>query len=387
MNVVKLVVRNLFRHKLRSMLTILGIAVAVLAFGLLNTVVTAWYAGVKASNSNRLITRQSVSFIFPLPYTYRDQIAKVPGVTEVSFATWFQGMYVDNRPEHFFPRMAVDPQTIFDVYPEFILPHDQLEAFQKERNSCVIGEKIADEFHLKLGDIITLTGDIYPGEWQFVIRGIYKPRDKTVDGTQMFFDWSYLNERMKQDSPSRAGQVGWYIVKIANAGDAPKISEEIDALFKNSQAETKTETEKEFQQSFVSLSGTILSSLQVISYLIVGIILLVLANTMIMTARERIREYAVLKTLGFTTWHVVGLIGGESLSISIIGGIIGLAATFPAVAGFGAAFPTFFPVFNLEVSTLLLSISFSVLVGVLAAIFPILRVGKMKIVEGLRQVG
>ena len=335
MRVLKLIIKNILRHKLRSLLTIFGIAIAVLAFGLLRTVVTAWSAGVEASSSNRLITRHSVSFIFPLPLSYRDQIAQVPGIAAVSYANWFQGTYIDSRPEHFFPRMAVDAETIFDVYPEFIISSDQLETFKRERNSCIVGEKIANQFNFKTGDVVTIRGDIYPGEWQFVVRGIYKPKDKTVDATQLFFHWTYLDERMKQISPTRAGQVGWYIITIANAGEAASISETVDGAFQNSSAKTKTETEKAFQQGFVSLSSAILSSLQIISYVIIGIILLVLANTMIMAARERIREYAVLKTLGFTSYHIIRLVAGESLAISMIGGMAGLLLTFPIAAAFG----------------------------------------------------
>ncbi len=387
MKFFKLIAKNLLRHKLRTSLTMLGLAVAILAFGLLRTVVTAWYAGVDASASNRLISRDAVSFIFPLPYSYRDQIAKVPGVSEVSFATWFQGTYVDNRPEHFFPRMAVDAETIFDLYPEFLLPHDQLEAFKRERNSCVIGEKIAKEFNFKIGDIITIQGDIFPGTWQFVIRGIYKPKDKTVDPTQMFFHWTYLDEKLKQDSPFRAGNVGWYIIRIDNPEDAPAVSEAVDRMFENSPAKTKTETEKAFQQSFVSLSSAIITSLEIVSYVIIGIILLVLANTIIMSARERIREYAVLKTLGFTSKHIFILVAGEALFISIIGGAIGVAFTFPVVAGFGAAFPTFFPVFNIANSTLALAAVFSIIIGAVASIFPAIRSANIKIVDGLRQIG
>jgi putative ABC transport system permease protein len=387
MKLLKLIAKNLMRHKLRTALTMLGLAVAILAFGLLRTVVTAWYAGVDASASNRLITRDAVSFIFPLPYSYRDQIAKIPDVSAVSFATWFQGTYVDNRPEHFFPRMAVDAETIFDLYPEFLLPLDQLESFKKERNSCVIGVKIANEFNFKIGDVITIQGDIFPGDWQFVIRGIYTPKDKTVDGTQMFFHWTYLDEKLKQDAPYRAGNVGWYIVRINDPGKAPAVSEAIDRLFENSSAKTKTETEKAFQQSFVSLSSAIITSLEIVSYVIIGIILLVLANTIIMSARERTREYAVLKTLGFTSKHIFLLVAGESLFISIIGGGIGLVFTFPVVAGFGAAFPTFFPVFNIANSTLALAITFSIGIGGTAAVFPAIRSANIKIVDGLRQIG
>ncbi len=284
MYAVRLVVKNLLRHKLRTILTLTGIAVAVLAFGLLRTVVTAWHAGVEASAQNRLITRHAVSFIFPLPYAYREKIARVPGVSTVSFANWFQGIYIDER--QFFPRMAVEAETYFELYPEFIVSDAELEAFRSERNACIIGRKIAHRYNLKIGDIIPITGDIYPGEWEFVVRGIYDGKEKSTDETQMLFHWQYLDERMKRDMPGREGQIGWYVIQIENPDDAPAISEAVDALFKNSRAETKTETEKAFQQSFVSMSSEIITSLQIVSYIIVGIILLVLANTMVMAERE-----------------------------------------------------------------------------------------------------
>lgn len=387
MKVLKLVYKNLLRHKLRSFLTIVGIAVAVLAFGLLRTIVSAWNAGVDASSTNRLITRHAVSFIFPLPLSYRDQLKAIPGVEEVSFVTWFQGIYKDQSFENFFPRMACDAQTVFDVYPEYIVPKDQLENFKKQRNSCIIGRKLATQHGFKIGDVIPLTGDIYRGNWEFVVAGIYTGKDKTTDETQMYFHWDYLNERNRVENPWAADNVGWYALKIKNANDAANISVAVDALYANSPARTKTETETAFQQSFVSLSGAIITSLEVISYVIIGIILLVLANTIIMSARERIREYAVLKTLGFTSLHVVGLIAGESLFISLLGGLVGLTVTFPVCAGFGAAFPTMFPVFNVATSTLILSIVFSLSVGIIAAIFPAIRSARMKIVDGLRQIG
>ncbi len=216
MKVFKLIFKNALRHKLRTLLTIMGIAIAIIAFGILRTVVTAWSAGVEASAANRLITRQAVSFIFPLPFTYRDKIAAIPGVEEVTFANWFQGVYIDKN--QFFARLAVDPETIFNVYPEFLITSEELKTFKSERNSCIIGADIAKQYNLKVGDMMTIDGDIYPGRWDFVIRGIYKPRDKTTDATQMLFHWNYVNERITEDSPSRAGDVGWYIVKIGDPG-------------------------------------------------------------------------------------------------------------------------------------------------------------------------
>jgi putative ABC transport system permease protein len=386
MKVFKLIFKNALRHKLRSALTILAISIAVMAFGLLRTVVTAWYAGVEASAANRLITRQAVSFIFPLPYAYRDQIAKIPGVEMVTYLNWFQGVYIDKN--QFFARMAVDPETLFEIYPEFLLDNEQLTTFKRERNSCVIGADLAKNYNLKIGDVMQIEGDIFPGTWQFVVRGIYKPRDKSTDATQMFFHWQYLDERMRRDSPTRAGEVGWYVVRIADPSKSAVVSEQVDALFKNSRAETKTETERAFQQGFIASAGAIITAMNFMSFVIIGIIMLVVGNTMIMSARERTREYAVFKTLGFSAGHLVGLILGESMLISMLGGGLGLFLMFPFIAGFAAVVPKgFFPIFNLEPITIVLAVSSAFIVGIVASIFPIQRAVRTRIVDGLGHLG
>ena len=386
MKILKLIIKNSLRHKLRTILTILGISIAVFAFGLLRTVVTAWNAGVEASAANRLITRQAVSFIFPLPLAYRDQIKNIPGVEDVTYANWFQGVYIVKN--QFFARLAVDAETIFNVYPEFQISDEEYQTFLKERNSCIIGQDIAKQYNLKIGDLMTIEGDIYPGDWQFVIRGIYKPRDKTTDATQMFFHWDYLNERMKEMGSGRVNEVGWYIVKIKDPSQSAEVSEQIDALFKNSRAETKTESERAFQQGFVAASSAILTSINVISFVIIGIIMLVLGNTMIMSARERTREYAVFRTIGFSAKHMVGLILGESLFISALGGGLGLFLSFPIVQGVSQSIPKgMFPVFELEPITLIFAVSAVILVGMAASIFPIMKALRTSIVDGLRFIG
>jgi putative ABC transport system permease protein len=388
MFIIRLVLKNALRHKLRTFLTILGIAVAVMSFGFMRTIVTAWSAGVEASAANRMITRQAVSFIFPLPYAYKAQIEKVPGVSDVSFANWFGGIYKDPADwKNFFPRMSIDPETFFTLYPEFIIQPEQLADFRKERNACIIGAKLSREHGFKMGDIIPVEGDIYPGHWEFVIRGIYKGKDETTDETQMFFHWAYLDERIKVDSPGREGYVGWYVLSVRNAADMPRVAKAIDDMYLNSRASTKTETEREFQQSFVSMSSAIITSLEAVSYVIIGIILLILANTIVMAARERTKEYAVLKTLGFSGRHIVGLIGGESMMIAGIGGLAGLALTFPIAGGFAKVFPTFFPIFNVETITIVLAITVAFAAGVVAAFFPSVRAVRMKIVDGLRSIG
>jgi putative ABC transport system permease protein len=386
MRILKLIYKNALRHKLRTSLTVLGMAIAVMAFGVLRTVVDMYYEGVEATAVNRLITRQSVSYIFPLPYSYRDQIAKVPGVERVSFANWFGGTYIDKQ--NFFARMGVDAETISDVYPEYLLAAQELNTFKSERNACIVGSEIAKQYGFKIGDVISMDGDIYPGKWSFVVRGIYRPRDKTTDATQMFFHWQYIDERMKQDMPGRAGQVGWYIIKIKDPSQAAAISEQIDALFKNSSNETKTETERAFTQGFVSGMNSLLNAMNAVSYIIIGIIMLVLGNTMIMSARERTREYAILKTLGFSGGHLFGLIFGESMLISAFGAVAGLLLTYPVVAGIEAKMPKgFFPYFFITPNTLFLAGFAALAIGVLASVFPLQRALRTKIVDGLRFIG
>ena len=386
MKVLKLIIKNTLRHKLRTLLTILGITIAVIAFGLLRTVVSAWYAGVEASSANRLITRQAVSFIFPLPYHYKEKIAQVPGVEKVTFATWFQGVYKDKN--QFFSRMAVDAETMLDVYPEFKLSSEEIEAFKKERTACIVGRDIANVYGFKIGDVIPIEGDIYPGRWEFVVRGIYQPRDKTTDGTQMLFHWDYISERMKQEWPERANDVGWYIVKIKDPSMAGTISKQIDDLFRNSSAETKTEDERSFQQSFMASVSAIITAMNVMSFVIIGIIMLVLGNTMIMAARERTREYAVMKTLGFSAKHIIWLILGESFLISAIGSAIGLFTLVPIVEFFAGFIPKgYFPIFNIETATFIMAGVSALLIGVIAAVFPVQKALRTTIVDGFRHVG
>lgn len=381
-----IVLKNALRHKLRFSLTVLGIAIAVIAFCLLRTVVTVWYSGIEVSAANRLITRQAVSFIFPLPYAYRDQIARTEGVEMVSFANWFGGTYIDKK--QFFARLAVDHETFFDIYPEFLITPEELQAFKRERNACIVGEDLVKRYGFKTGDVIQIEGDIFPGQWQFVVRGIYRPREPAIDPSNFLFRWDYLDERVREDSPSRAGHVGWYIVKTKDAASTARVSQNIDNLFANSRAETKTETERQFQQGFIAAFSAVIDAMNFISFVIIGIIMLVLGNTMIMASRERTREYAVLKTIGFSGRQLLIMIASESLLIAALGGGVGLLATFPSVSFFQALMPKgFFPVFFIEPVTIVLAVTAAFLVGVVAAIFPVQRTLRTRIVEGLRFIG
>jgi putative ABC transport system permease protein len=231
-------------------------------------------------------------------------------------------------------------------------------------------------------------GDIYPGQWEFVVRGIYQPRDQTTDPSTMMFHYKYLDERVRQEMPHRAGEIGWYIVRIDDPTDSATISQEIDKLFANSRAETKTETERAFQQGFLSAASAIITAMNIMSFVIIGIILLVVGNTMIMSARERTHEFAVLKALGFSGGQLFFLLAGESLILSLLGSAFGLALTIPAVEGFQTALPKgWFPIFYIKPETIVIGCAAGLLVGLLAAIVPLHRVLTTRIVEGLRYAG
>ena len=386
MELVKLLLCNTVRHKLRSLLTVIGVGVAVMAFGLLRTVVTAWHAGVEASAANRLITRHAVSFVFPLPLAYRDRIARVPGVERVTYAIWFAGVYIDRN--QFFARLGVDSDTFFDVYREYLIEPAQLEAFKRARDSCILGIDLARRYNLKIGDIMNLEGDAYPGQWAFVVRGIYRPRDQTADPSIMMVQYKYIDERLRREASQRVGNVGWYVVRIANPDDSAAVSDAVDRLFENSSAETKTETERAFQQNFLSSASAVITAMNIMSFVIIGIILLVVGNTMIMSARERTHEFAVLKAVGFSGGQLFLLLAGESLILSVLGSVVGLAATVPAVHGFHAALPKgWFPIFYIKPETIMIGCIASLGVGFLAALVPLQRVLTTRIVEGLRHVG
>jgi putative ABC transport system permease protein len=381
----KLILRNAFRHRLRTILTVLGIVIAVLAFGLLQTVVGAWYVGVEASSSTRLVTRNSVSLVFPLPVTYAERIRSVEGVMSAVRVNWFGGIYIDKR--NFFPQFAVDAPAYFRLYPEFRVDPQEMKAFLVDRKGCVVGRKLAQQYGWKIGDTVPLKGTIFPGTWSFVVRAIYQGADAKTDESQFFFQWDYLNETLKQNAPQRANQVGIFLVGIDNGDAAAQISRQIDALFKNSLAETLTETEKAFQLGFISMTEAIVVAIRIVSFVVIIIIMAVMANTMAMSARERLREYATLKALGFGPVFVRALVFGESMFIALLGGMLGIAATFPVVNGFGSAMAKLFPVFQLSLHTVVLQLGAAIVVGVVAGIAPGIRAGRVRIADGLRAVG
>ena len=384
MHVLKLIFRNALRHKLRTALTMLGLVVAILSFGLLQTVVDAWYAGAEGAAPNRLITRNAVSLVVPLPAHYREKIRSVDGVKAVAAANWFAGVYQD--PKNFFPQFAVEP-AYFSMYPEYRVPDEQFRAFVRDRQGAVVGRKLAETYGFRIGDVVPLKGTIFPGTWTFVVRGIYDGADAKTDTSQFFFHWDYLNETLKAQSPLRANKIGIFIVQVADVDRAAEVSQKIDALFKNSPAETLTETEKAFQIGFVKQTEAILIAVRIVSFLVIFIILAVMANTMAMTARERLAEYATLKALGFGGGFLATLIFGESLVIAVIGSLIGVVLTFPVANWFASEMGTLFPVFEVSRETVMLQAACAIAVGATAALLPARRAIRVRIVDGLRAIG
>ena len=381
MFLLKLVLRNAFRHRLRTLLTVTGLAVAVLAYGMLQTVVEAWYAGAASASGTRLVTRSAISLAVFLPASYETRIRGVEGVKRTARSNWFGGIY--QEPKNFFPQFAVSDNYL-ELYPEFVLTEDERAAWMRDRKGALVGRQLADKFGFKVGDVLPIRGTIYPGTWEFVVRGIFDGSEPSKVTSHMLFHWDYLNETMRKTG-RRANFVGVYIVGIDDIDNVAQISTSIDAEFRNSLAETLTESEQAFQLGFVAMSDQIIAAIRIVSYVVILIILAVMANTMAMSARERTSEYATLKAIGFGPSFLALLILGESLLICALGGALGMALTIPAAAFFKQV-ASIFPIFAVSGDTLLLQAACALAVALVAAVVPAVRAARVRIVDGLRAI-
>ena len=382
---LKLVARNVLRHRLRTSLTLFGLVVAILAFGVLQTVVDTWYAGVNGAVPSRLLTRNAMSFALPLPQAYQKRISAVDGVRRVTYMNWFGGIYKD--PKNFFPQFAIDAASYLDMHPEILVSDEVRRAFLRDRRGAIVGRKLADRYGFKPGNVIQLRGTIFPGNWEFVIDGVFDGRDPKTDTSHLYFRWDYLNETLRVRSKAQADQVGFFVVDVVSIDRVAEVSQAIDAVFRNSFAETLTETERTFQIGFVKQTEAMLISIRIVSFVVIFIILSVMANTMAMTARERLREYATLKAIGFSPGYVARLILGESVVIASIGGAIAIGLTPPVAAHLAVLSATLFPALIVSVSTVMLQALSALVVGALAAVFPMHRAARVSIVNGLRALG
>jgi putative ABC transport system permease protein len=382
MKYVGLVLKSARRSKRRTLLTIMSVAIAVFLFASLRAVLDGFNAATEASSSTRIVTQRATSLFFSMPTSHGEAIRTTPGVRDVSWANWFGGVYKD--PQNFFAQVAIDAENYLRLYPEIQLTPDERKAFLEDRTGCIIGDGLAKRFGFKLGDKITLQVGIPiygTRDFDFNVRGIYRSGGAAVDNQSMLFHWKYADERSIVP-----GQVGWYIAEIDNPDEATRIAMDIDQKFANSPNETKTETEKQFQSTFVSMFGNLNLLLGSIALAVVITTLFVAANTMAMSVRERTTEIAVMRTLGFPSRTIFLLVAGEGLMMSIAGGLVGAllarAVVNPDLLQVGA----FIPVFGVNNGNLVMGVALSAVIGVLAGLIPATMASRLRIVDALRRV-
>jgi len=382
MTLTRFVTKSAFRNRRRSLLTAASIAFSLLLLTLMMTLWRAFYLDNGSGESTqRLITRHKVSLTFSMPIYYREKIRSVPGVVAVVPTQWFGGTYIDDKPEHFFAQFATDPQEFFSVYTDFKIPPDQLAAWQHDRAGAVVDSELAKKFHWKLGDRIVIMGTIWPGNLELNIRGIYTAPQPTQS---VYFDRKYFEESV----PVMKDQTGTFGILADSPADVPKIAAAVDDMFHNSPQPTKTETEKAFGLDFVAMMGNVKAFILSICGAVVFTTLLVSANTIAMSIRERTREVAVLKTLGFTRQTVLGLFVGEAVTLAVIGGLVGVILGIGLVWMFAHSPQAgFFVGIRVTPPTLLAALLVAALVGVLSALVPSYHASRVDIVEGLRYIG
>ena len=379
MKFLPLVFANLGRHKLRTILTVCSVALALFLFASLRSVVTTLNAGSEVSSASRMIVQNATAFVIPLPTSYANRLRAVPHVEEVTWANWFGGKYGDGR--EFFAQFAIEPESYLKMYPEIEIPEDQKRAFLQERSAAVIGEGLVRKFGWKVGDNVTMQGTIFPGDWTFTIRGIYHPTLKEYGEDSFMFHYAYLYER----EPERVSP-GWFIMSIDDPSSAPQVAKTVDDQFRNSIAPTKTGTEKAFAAGFAGMWGNVKLLMSTIGMAVVFAILLVTANAMMMNQRERAAEVAVMKTVGFSDRRVFGLVIIEASVIAMAGAIIGLGAAtlLPILTGFAGG--GFLPGFHVTPGTQLVGALVALGLAIASGVVPAWQAARLPVVQALRKV-
>jgi putative ABC transport system permease protein len=372
---------SLWRKKIRTIFTLLSVFVAFVLFGLLMTIRGAFSFGVDIAGIDRLVLIHKVSLIMPLPVSYKDRLAATDGVALVSHQTWFGGVYQD--PANFFAQMVVEPEPFMKIYPEFKIPPDQVKAWLDDRQGAIVGVDLAKRFGWKIGDRIPIVGTIWQPKqgqvWDFNIVGMYDG-DQGVDKTQLFFRYDYLDENRRGGQ----GLVGWYVVKIADASQAQQMGAKFDSMFANSSAETKTTTEKGFVEGFAKQVGDIGAIMVAILVAVLFTMLLVAANTMAQSVRERTSEMGVLKTLGFSNASILALVLGESVLIAVLGGALGLGVSWLIVQQ-GDPTNGMLPIFILPGRDVAIGAVMIVVLGLIAGALPAFNAMNLKITDALRR--
>jgi putative ABC transport system permease protein len=377
------VVRNAFRNKRRSLLTMISISFSLLLLTMMICIWRSFYVDqVAPEAARRLIIRDRVSLAFFLPAYYREKIRAIPGVNAVVPLTWFGGRYIDDRPQHFFAQVGTDPDEYLKVASDKIMPEDQLKAWQRDRTGCIVDVTLAEKYGWKIGDRLTLQGNIFPANLDLTIRGIYH-RDPPQNA--LYFNAKYLEEAV----PWFKGQAGWYAAQIDSAEHVAEASRTIDDMFHNSPLQTKTESEKAFQLGFVASLGNVKAFILSICGAVVFAIMLVSANTMAMSVRSRTREVAVLKTLGFTRQRVLSMFVSESVALALSGGFLGVLVARFVIAWLTHRFIGLGIPLDMKVNVITASIALAVagVVGIVSGYLPAYRASRMNIVDALRYIG
>jgi putative ABC transport system permease protein len=381
MKYLPLLFANLFRKKIRLLLTIGSFAVALFLFAFLGVVRDAFSRGADVAGADRLVTINRTSIINTIPLSYRDKILRIPGVKSITHNNWFGGVYQEEK--NFFPQFVIDPENQRQVFPEFTVPDDQWNTFLKDREGAVVGARTMERFGWKIGDRIPIKTTLYGGgSWEFNIDGVYHGARPMDDETQFWLQWDYFEERVPQ---SVKGQIGWYVLRMDNPDDSTRIAKAIDEEFLNSPSETKTETESAFAAGWVKQFGNIQFLIVTIGSVVFFTLLLVTGNTMAISIRERTSELAVLKAIGFTDRAVLGFVLGESLVIALIG-TVGLLFAAIAVPVIGRAMAGLLPALILSPGTLISGFLLAIVVGFASAILPGLGAMRLRVVDALRRV-
>jgi putative ABC transport system permease protein len=378
-----LIFANLFRKKIRLLLTIGSFAVALFLFAFLAVVRGAFNRGADIAGADRLVIINRISIIQPLPLSYRDKILRIPGVKAITHNNWFGGVYQDEK--NFFPQFAIDVENQRQVLPELKVPDDQWQNFIKDRQGAIVGAKTAKRFGWKIGDHIPIKNALFGAAdtWQFNLDGIYHSERVGGDESQFWFQWDYFEEKMPKVFK---GNIGWYVLRLDSPDDAVRVAKATDDMFANSSFETKTETESAFAANWVKQLGNIQFLIMTIGTVVFFTLLLVTGNTMAISVRERVGELAVLKAIGFSDRFVLFFILAEALTIALIGGLMGLGLAMLAVPVLGAALNGLLPTLILSPAILSLGLAAALLVGVISGLLPGIGAMRMRVVNALRRV-
>lgn len=379
----KLIWRNLLRNKRRTLLTMASLMLAVV----LLTFLTAFLdllTNTEAAVDNRLVVRSAISLANPLPESYGPRLQRIERVQAVTPLNWFQGVYLNDRPENFFARFSSDPATLFKVFPEYQMSDAEKQAWAAERGAFIAGKFLADRYGWKLGDQIFIKGDIYPVDLNLTLRGIYTVPGVEASEKQIFFHRRYLEEAM-----NNPGMVGTYFMMLDSPDAVPAVVKTAEAMFANSEAQVRAETEAAFQLSFLEMIGNIQFLFQAIGIAIAVSIFFITANTMAMAARERTTEVAVLKTLGFQGGQVMGMVIFEAVLVGLLGAALGCAVSAVSIGGMAQALDKVFPVFGTLAMTpraWAVGLGIGLFVGLISGLFPALSASRLRIVDALRRV-